>query len=324
MEIEKELLKDLIINDKQGYAFYLKTPNLEIEKYNGLENLNIETRKINSFSQFRLASIIKQFIAYLIIVLVKKRKINLETKLENIFHNLPEYMREITILNLLNHTSGIPDFEEMIYKDQVTDELAFKYLKNRKTGYFKPGTEYRYSNSGYIVLRLVIEKISGQNISEFINQNIFKPLSMKYSCINFQGKTIIKNRVYGTYLTKNKFKIKDQGRDTATIGDGGIYSNINDLKLWLNFIEKEVENNRYFYNKSIKTNRMTKYSCGLEFEKCKNYRIINHCGETIGTNTVIGFIPKKKIHFIFLTNLNDVDTYKLVKNLTNLINKSFV
>ena len=142
---------------------------------------------------------------------------------------------------------------------------------------------------------------------------------MNNTLVNYEPITYIKNRAYGTKLKDDKYVIYDQGRDTATIGDGGIYSCVNDLNIWLDFLRKSKKQNSYYYSKRVVTDENTTYSCGLHFKKFKNYNIIYHCGETIGTNTIIGFIPKRGIKFIILTNLDNIDTALFIENLVRTL-----
>lgn len=315
MNIKDKLLKNLIVNKNQGYALYFEHENDIIECYNGVENL--ETLKpINENSNFRLASVSKQFIAHGIVNLINKDKLKYDTKLKNIFSKLPLYMQNIQIINLLNHTSGIPDFEDMQSESQILDIDVLEYVKKQNQGYFTPGKEYCYSNSGYVLLGLVIEKISGKNVEDYIKENVLEKFGMSNSILNRQGITNIVNRVYGTKLT-DEYAIYDQGRETATIGDGGVYSSIHDLKIYLNyFINLDLEKT---YNPKVLISNDNWYSKGIRIAKENNHTIYYHNGETLGTNTSIGVIPDLKIKFIFLTNLDGIDTALFIDNIKEYI-----
>jgi len=309
MKISKDkLLHNLIVDSRQQYALYFKNRNEIIEQYCNCDpNTN-----------FRMASVAKQFIAFSVLCLAESGAVNINTKLSQIFNDLPEYMQDITIRHLLTHTSGIRDYEDRpnIGRKQITDSQVFAYLKTLKSGYFKPGTKYRYSNGGYIILGQVIEKISGQKLSSFVRSSVLLPVGMHNSLIYTQGVSKIKNRAYGHKITNNnRMIVFDQGPDTATQADGGLYSSIHDLKKYLRFIQQSSLAKKMFVPNILPNGMNTKYGFGLRVLKHKNYKIIYHCGETCGTNTIIGFIPRLDIEFAFMTSLNGIDTEFLLKNI---------
>ena len=170
-----DLLHNLIVDSRQQYALYFKNRNEIIEQYCNCDpNTN-----------FRMASVTKQFVAFSVLRLIESGAVSVNTKLSQIFGGLPEYMQDITIRHLLTHTSGIRDYEDRpnIGRKQITDSQVFAYLKTLKSGYFKPGTKYRYSNGGYIILGQIIEKISGQTLPLFVRRSILLPAGMHNSLI---------------------------------------------------------------------------------------------------------------------------------------------
>ena len=313
LSVEK-LLHNIVINSQQQYALYLKTRQGAIEQYNG--------KNINAYTNFRMASVTKQFISFCVLSLIKSRHISINTKLSQIFDDIPNYMKNITIRHLLTHTSGLADYEDRpkISRKQITDSEVFTYLKTLKRGYFKPGTKYRYSNSGYIMLGQIIEKISRKELSVFVRDAILSPAGMRQSVVYTEGVSVIKNRAYGHNITKNnRLVVCDQGPNTATQGDGGLYSSIHDLKKYLYFIQHTPLAQQMFAPNVLACGTNTKYGFGSQILKHKNYKIIYHCGKTIGTSTIIGFIPRMGIEFAFMTSLNGIDTEIFLKNLLHCL-----
>ena len=304
-----KLLQNLVIDSRQQYALYLKTMQGTIEQYGGKET--------DSNTNFRMASVTKQFIAFCILSLIQSGHISINSKLSQIFDDMPDYMKNITIRHLLTHTSGLIDYEDRHKsRKQITDSEVFEYLKTLKHGYFKPGTKYRYSNGGYIILGQIIEKISKKELSVFVRDVILSPAGMNNSVVYTQGVSVIKNRAYGHKITKNnRMIVCDQGPDTATQGDGGLYSSVCDLKKYLYFIQHNSLAKKMLVPNILPNGTNTKYGFGLRILKRKNYKIIYHCGETVGTNTIIGFIPRLNIEFVFMTSLNGVDSEIFLKNL---------
>ena len=186
--------------------------------------------------------------------------------------------------------------------------------------------KFQYSNTAYVLLGLIIEKVSGIKLGEYMQEHVFKVAGMKNTHVNYEGKTNIHPRAYGNIVVDGKLVKKDQYWCSATIGDGGIYSNIPDLKRWLSYI-KDMDKDPYKLMK--KTNYANdvdiEYGFGLRVKtinvKGQDYELIYHCGDTIGTNTILGFIKDLDIEFILLTNRNKVDTSVFIENLKKYLNK---
>ena len=324
---KKELIKDILFDGYQGCAFYFKEGYDISEEYSGFADIekNIPVRKETCF---RLASVSKEFFAYGILTLVDKGLLTLDTKLFDIFDNMPEYTKKITIRNLLNHTSGIYDYEDMEHgEEQVSDYDVLDFVRTTDKTYFEVGSQYRYSNTAYVLLGLIIEKVSGIKLGEYMGEHVFKQAGMTNTHVNYEGKTVINPRAYGNVYENGHLVKCDQYWCSATIGDGGIYSNIPDLKRWLAFLQSI---NSEPYSLMKKTNYDSKgndieYGFGLRVKtidvKGEKYELIYHCGDTIGTNTIVGFIKDLDIEFILLTNRNKVDTSVFIENLKNYLNR---
>ena len=321
-----DLVKDIIYDGYQGCAFYFKEGYDISEEYSGFSDID-KSIPVRKETCFRLASVSKEFFAYGILTLVDKGKLTLDTKLYDIFSDMPEYTKNITIKNLLNHTSGIYDYEDMDHTDaQVSDYDVLDFVRTTDKTYFEIGSKYQYSNTAYVLLGLIIEKVSGIKLGEYMQEHVFKVAGMKNTHVNYEGKTNIHPRAYGNIVVDGQLVKKDQYWCSATIGDGGIYSNIPDLKRWLSYI-KDMDKEPYKLMK--KTNYANdvdiEYGFGLRVKtinvKGQDYELIYHCGDTIGTNTILGFIKDLDIEFILLTNRNKVDTSVFIENLKKYLNK---
>ena len=317
IHIDEELLKDVIIDSYQGYAFYYRKKDQIIEEYSGFESVNTFT-PIKDKTCFRLASVSKQFIAFAIKTLIDEDKLSMNTTLYSLFDNMPEYTKNISVANLIYHTSGIYDYEDMDHSDeQISDEDVLNYIRTTKDTYFEIGSKYQYSNTAYVILGLIVEKVSGKKIGEYMDE-IFTKLGMSYTKVNYQGETVFPERAYGHIYVDGKLVEKDQYWCSATIGDGGIYSNVLDLKKWLEYIsqEKYLEFKQDILKPNILPNGVdSEYGYGIRIKKHNGIEIVYHCGDTIGTNTIIGFIKELDIEFILLTNINGIDTSKLINNI---------
>lgn len=318
-----QLSKDIIIHPYQGYAFYFEHKGQILSYCNGKEKDSLSPN-ITFHTHFRLASVSKQFIAYAIIQLVESGHLTLDTAILDIYKDLPTYFKNITISQLLTHTSGILDYEDMPHQDtdpQIHDEDIIPFLKTTTTTYFTPGTQYRYSNTGYILLGRVIEKVSDTTLDDYLKIHVFEKAGLHDTLVNHQGITKIKNRAYGHILENKKLIIQDQYWCSATIGDGGIYSTVDDLKCWITYLlsQEEALQKTMFCSHRLLDGIDTGYGMGMGNISFEGNKIYYHWGDTIGTNTLILFSKDLDLKCIFLTNLGDIDTLHLKDNIMHYL-----
>jgi CubicO group peptidase (beta-lactamase class C family) len=234
----------LASSDTPGFAVLVKKDGKVVfRKGYGVRDLRNKTA-IDAQTNFRLASFTKQFTAMAIMLLVHDGKLRYDQSLTDIFPNFPAYEKTITVRNLLNHTGGLPDYEDLMdaaekskgqiwsSERQIQDAGVLQLLEKESQGKFAPGTRWEYSNSGYVVLGLIVAKISGKLFGEFLQERIFTPLKMSHTLVFEKGKNEITNRAYGHAKKENIFVETDQSSTSATQGDGGIYSNLEDLSKW--------------------------------------------------------------------------------------------
>jgi CubicO group peptidase (beta-lactamase class C family) len=238
------IFSSLIQPGDPGVAVLVKKDDhILFEKGYGVRDLRSRA-KIDPQTNFRLASVTKQFTALAIMLLVHDGKLQYEEHLTDIFPDFPSYGRDITVRNLLNHTSGLPDYSEIMEQQekkggpkwnlehQIHDEEVLALLKAQPAGKFAPGTRWEYSNSGYVVLGLVIAKVSGLSYGDFLQRRIFAPLQMSHTLVYQKGQNTIRDRAYGHSKENDTLVETDESPTSATLGDGGIYSNLADLAKW--------------------------------------------------------------------------------------------
>jgi CubicO group peptidase (beta-lactamase class C family) len=196
---------------------------------------------IDSRTNFRLASCTKQFTAIAVMLLVHDGKMRYDERLTDVFPEFPDYGRAVTLRNLLNHTSGLPDYEDLMDQTghsrwtanrQIQDAEVLALLERQKEGKFRPGTQWSYSNSGYVILGLAVAKVAGQPLEDFLEARIFAPLKMTHTLAYVKGKNEVPERAYGYSKEGEAFVETDQSATSATLGDGGVYSNLEDLAKW--------------------------------------------------------------------------------------------
>jgi len=187
-----------------------------------------------------------------IMLLVRDGKLRYDQTLTEILPDFPAYGKAITIRNLLNHTAGLPDYEDLMDayekkngftwtpEKQIQDAEVLELLKKEKSGKFAAGTSWSYSNSGYVLLGLIVGKVSGSTYGDFLQTRIFSPLKMGQTLVFQKGKNEVVNRAFGHSNENGVLKETDQSSTSATLGDGGIYSNLEDLAKWDDALRKHV------------------------------------------------------------------------------------
>ena len=323
MNVLEKLKQNVVRHKDQGYALYFYQDGKEYQELNGKVS-DANSEEIDFNTNFRLASVTKQFIAFSIVNLIDEGKLSYNTVIKDLYDYLPDYFNKITIKDLLCHNSGIYDYEDIPHNEddkQIVDREILTFLKDTDGTYFEPGTKYRYSNTAYVLLCVIIEDISGMSIVEYVDKIIFKQAGMLDSVVNVQGETDVKNRAYGHIIDKdNQLAVKDQYWCSATIGDGGIYSNINDLKKWVKFLTKSKYYKEMTTKHYVGENENNDYCLGLRNINCKGKEIIYHCGSTIGTSTLLLFSLDFNICLLFLSNMNGIDTAIMKDNLVKYLN----
>lgn len=290
-------------------------------------------RPIDARTNFRLASVTKQFTAMSIMLLVHDGKLKYEDRVTDVFPDFPEYGREITIRNLLNHTSGLQDYEDLMRPSadptyQIHDDDVLKLLEQEKTTKFRPGTNWQYSNSGYVVLGLVVQKVSGETFGKFLNDRIFAPLHMDHTVLYEKGKNEVSNRAYGHTKTANGWQETDQSPTSATLGDGGIYSSLADLAKWDRGLRDHTLLSEAEMQPAVTPvkvpgveepdGKKAEYGFGWFLNPYKGHIRMWHYGETMGFRTAIERFVADRLTVIVLANRADVDANALALRVADL------
>lgn len=267
-------------------------------------------------TNYRLASVSKQFTATAILLLARDGKLGLDDPVRKWLPSLPAKAADaITIEHLLTHTSGVIDYEDLMAEDateQVHDADALRLLETQNRTYFAPGSDYRYSNSGYALLALIVEKASGKRYADFLRERIFLPLGMDRTMAYEKGISEVSDRAYGYSLIDGRWQRTDQSSTSAVLGDGGIYSSIDDLAKW----DAAQYDDRLLDARSRKlaTTPWTKTD-DPAVEYGYGWRITGetlwHSGETIGFRNVIVRYPQRRLTVVVLTNRDDPEPYRL-------------
>ncbi len=262
---------------------------------------NEETKQpLNEKSIFEIASVSKQFTAMAIMILNEKGKLNLDDNISNFIPELAFY-KDITIRNLLNHTSGLPDYIELFEKIFDSSKIATNkdvitiFAQKKPKVLFAPNTKHEYCNTGYALLASIIEKASGETYPNFLQKVIFKPLKMNRSFVYKRrlAPKKIKNYAHGYVYSDSlkKYTLPDNLKETkfvimldGVVGDGGINSTVNDLLKWdralyTNKLLSKKGMEKMFSFTTLNDNTLVKYGYGWEIDNHTEFgKIVSHGG----------------------------------------------
>lgn len=249
---------------------------------------------------FDLASVSKQFTAMGIMILKERNKLSYDEKITKYFPEFPAYGKDISIRNLLNNTSGLPLYQPFANKDNLTNSEILKIIEEREALDANIGDRYVYNNAGYIMLGLIIEKVSNMSLAEFLKENIFKPLKMKNTLVGDAPKIDLKNRALGYSVIG---ELDDY--TVSHTGSTSMFSNVDDLFLWDQalYSEKLVSKKTLeeaFTPVVLNNGSLSNYGFGWFLTPEK--KSVNHSGSDFGYRTFIMRNLDKKNTYIWLTN----------------------
>jgi CubicO group peptidase (beta-lactamase class C family) len=266
-------------------------------------------------TNFRLASVTKQMTAMAVIQLVDAGVLDYETKLTEIFPGFPAYGERIAVRHLMTHTSGMIDYESLLPEEQteqVKDADVLRLMMEQDSTYFEPGSEFRYCNSGYAVLAMAIEELSGMRFADFLAARIFQPLEMRRTVAHEEGVSNVTKRAYGYNRTEDGWEFSDQSPTSAVLGDGGVYSSIEDLGRWLEVVEgrKRLVDpkslRRAFEPTKLTSGQPTEYGFGWYVDHYDGRSRYRHSGSTRGFRNNVQRFPQEDLTIVFLSNRNEV------------------
>lgn len=260
---------------------------------------------------FEIGSITKQFTAVSILMLEEEGKLSIQDHVKKYIPTYPNG-ENITILHLLNHTSGVKSYTnipnlESFAKDDKTPMEIIEFFQSQPID-FDPGEQWRYNNSGYIVLGHIIEEISGMPYEDFVQKRIFDVLGMKNSYYGNKSR-IIKNRASGYQPTQDGIKNADRISMTIPYAAGSLMSCVDDMLLWSNAIHnntliKANSKARAHANTTLNNGELTNYGYGWQINELNNKKSIEHGGGIFGFVSQGVYIPDENIYAIVLTNTN--------------------
>lgn len=301
---------------------------LVYQKGYGQANLEQNT-PINLSTVFYIASTSKQFTATSIALLAKQNKLSLDDDIRKYLPELPEYDSRITIRHLIHHTSGIPDYLELLglagerLDDVHGEEEILELLSRQKSLSFKPGDQFLYSNSGYFLLGVIVKRVSGESLAQFAEEHIFNPLGMTHSRFHDSRTRLVKNRAQG-YFSSKEGEVRNYLTQFDRVGDGGLMTTVEDLFRWDQAMETGTLGGKDFVGSLLTQGQLNNgnsftYAFGLMIGQHRGLRTISHGGSFIGFKSELLRFPEQRLSVICLCNHNAADATKLANEVANIV-----
>ena len=343
------VLDGLVRDDEPGLAVLVRANGrTAFERTYGVRDLRARPR-IDARAGFRLASVTKQLTAAVVMLLVRDGRLRYEDTLPAVLPGFPDYARAVTIRHLLTHTSGLPDYETLMDESektgaarwtperQIRDDEVRGLLEKATQPRFAPGTRWAYSNSGYVLLGLVAARVAGRPFGDVLRERIFAPLGMTRTLALQPGENEVQDRAYGHTKQGVAFRASDQSSTSATLGDGGVYSCLEDLAKWDEALrtgallsEAELrlaltpvrlgDGSQPVWpdepgGDNLFPGRPVAYGFGWFLDPWRGRPRAWHHGETMGFRSVVERFPADGLTIVMLANRDDLDLRSLALKL---------
>lgn len=294
----------------------------------GMANLEYDI-PITSKTIFNIGSVSKQFATFSIYLLEKQGKISLNDDIRKYIPELPIYEKTITIKHLCSHTSGLKDQWALLtlagwrMDDIITSGQVMKIISKQKELNFEPGSQFKYSNTGFTLLAEIVKRVSEKSFGEFLKENIFDPLDMKNTLVFDDNEKIIPNRAY-SYGNENGLYSK-RNLNSSSVGPSNIYTTVEDLSKWTVNFENPIVCSSNFINHfnepslldngqptilAVSDGETIYHAKGQFIRNYKGLTVYNHTGSDAGFKSYLGRFQDNKLSIILLSNDENFVAYK--------------
>jgi len=319
-------------NNKTGpglAAGIVKDGKILFTKGYGLANLEYDIANTPA-TIFDIASISKQFTGLAISILVQEGKISLQDDVHKYLPEVPDFGKVITINHLIHHTSGLRDWPEGLnaagwrWDEVFSFQDILRMVKHQKELDFEPGAKYSYSNTGYNLLALTVERVTGQSFREWTDAQIFTPLQMTHSHFLDDHNKLVKNMAYSYSREGNEYRKNMTG--LTALGSSSLFTSIDDLCKWVIHFDQQVTAKNPVYLRMLEdgvlsNGNKTNYAFGLGLGEAGGLKTVNHTGGWAGYRTVIMNFPEEKLSILLLGNTAEFDSYGSALDLAKLLLK---
>ena len=302
-----DAVKSLADNNRKFMGSVLVAKNNEVILSRGYGFANLEWDIPNTpDTKFRIGSISKQFTAACILRLAEQGKLSVNDPVKKYLDDAPPAWDKITIHHVLSHTAGIPSITEfpdfdVIRRQPTTLEKEYRLVRDKPLE-FEPGAKFKYSNSGYLLLSHLIERISRQKYVDYLQENILTPAGMKDTGYDVSAR-ILHHRASGYTPFGAMIMNADLVDMTVPSGAGALYSTTEDLLRW----EQALFAGKVLAAESLRkmtTPVRNQYAYGLMVPEINGHKRIVHSGGIEGFNSQLSYLPDDKVVVVVLGNLN--------------------
>ena len=307
------VIKDGVVVYKRGYG----SANLEY-------NVPITPQTV-----FHVASVSKQFTAFAITLLANQGKLSLDDDIRKHLPEVPDFGKKITIRQLLHHTSGLRDQWTLLgmagwrLDDVITKEHILKMVRHQKELNFDPGAENLYSNTGYTLLAVIVERVSGQSFRDYTEANIFKPLGMTNTHFHDDHEQIVKNRAYSYTSAGASGGFKAAPLNYANVGATSLFTTVEDLARWvINYEDKKVGGAdviKQMHEQGVLTSgKATGYAFGLSIGPYRGLNTVGHAGGDAAYRSFAFWFPDQRFGVVVLSNFGLLNPQQLAMRIADL------
>jgi CubicO group peptidase (beta-lactamase class C family) len=279
--------------------------------------------RITDESVFYVGSVSKQFTAFAAALLIQQHKLSLEDNIRKYLPEIPDYGTPITVRNLIYHTSGVREYFTTTPQSEVRDNRHVLEITSRQRNLlFKPGDQYQYSNTGYTLLAIIIERVTGLSFGRYAEENIFKPLGMRDSHFHDDLTRLVRNRAYA-YIARTGGGLSAAPPVPNRVGAGGLFTTVNDLFRWdqslydgrlgqpglIDLLERPGQ---------LNDGSQLEAGFGVELRNYRGLRVVEHGGSLVGYQARYTRFPDEKFSVICLCNMANIDAQRLVRQVADI------
>lgn len=307
------VIKDGAVVYKRGYG----SANLEY-------NVPITPQTV-----FHVASVSKQFTAFAIALLASQGKLSLDDDIRKHLPEVPDFGKKITIRHLIHHTSGLRDQWTLLgmagwrLDDVITKEHIMKMVRHQKELNFDPGAENLYSNTGYTLLAVIVERVSGQSFRDYTDANIFKPLGMTNTHFHDDHERIVKNRAYSYASAGPGGGFKAAPLNYANVGATSLFTTAEDLARWvINYEDKKIGGADVIKQMQqqgiLNSGKQLGYAFGLSIGPYRGLNTVGHAGGDAAYRSFAFWFPEQRFGVVVLSNFGSLNPQQMAMRIADL------
>ena len=315
--------------DSPGCSVGISRDGLTVhERGYGMANLELDV-PITPASAFEAASISKQFTAMSIMLLAQRGRLSLEDQVRKYLPELPDHGTPLTIRHLLNHTSGLRDVFLLLELSAPQEDrgdrnaLLLELLARQRSLNSQPGTESQYNNGGYVLLAIVVKRVTGQSLAAFAHANIFTPLGMTSTRFMDDPEALMPNRAANYRRDAGAWRFVPDGTARGAVGNSGLWTTTRDLLRWEhNLAQVRVGTGPLLAEMQtpavLPGGKPTEWGLGFQIGEHRGSKFVGHGGGDRGIDNYVAWYPQQRLAIAVLCNSDEVGSYHLTQRIADV------